>query len=277
MLTESITGYFVDGYRLLMEHAQLSVDNLASVFNLVTVLDILLVLGIVSWLWIKIRHTALARAIPNFVILLLIFVISKMLGLVAVSILSLALMVVLLVAAILIYSPDLQKVVEGAFISQRTVGRIKTLSDADVNEFIRDLSDTIGALAKLQIPSLIVVRVTKPVSRLIEQGTSLHTPFNRDFVIDTFSHRSKLSSGAMIVDRGLIVAAGSTLTVASPKRFPFTLDNPAIRQAATHWEALAIITSKNTDTVSLLHKNNTYAKLATGSLERVLKSILLAK
>ncbi|MBN2585232.1 diadenylate cyclase [Patescibacteria group bacterium] len=277
MSSEAIQGYFVDGYGLLLEHAQLSIANLASVFNLVTILDILLVLGIVSWLWLKIRHTALARGLPNFIVLLLLFVISKMLGLVAISILSLALMVVLLVAAILIYSSDLQKIVEGAFISQRAVGRIKTLSDADANEFIRELSDTVGALAKLQIPSLLVVRVTKPVSRLIEQGMPLQAPFNRDFVIDTFSHRSKLSAGAMIVDRGLIVAAGSTLTVTSPKRFPFSLDNPAIRQTATHWEALVIITSKGTDTVSLLHKNNTYAKLATGSLERVLKSVLLAK
>jgi len=207
----------------------------------------------------------------------MIFVISKMFGLVAVPILSLTLMVVLLVAAILVYSADLQKIVEGAFISQRVVGRVKNFSDADVNEFIRDLSDTVTALAKLQVSSLLVVRVAKPVSRLIEQGTSLHTPFNREFVIDTFSHRSKLSAGAMIIDRGLIVAGGSTLTVASPKRFPFTLDNPAIRQAATHWDALVIITSKGTDNISLLHKNNTYTKLASSGLERVFKSILLAK
>ena len=277
MSAEAIQGYFVDGYRLLIEHAQISINNLSSVSNLVTVLDILLVLCIVSWLWVKIRHTALSRALPNFIILLLLFVVSKLLGLAAVAILSLGLMIVLLVAAILIYGTDLQKIVEGAFISQRAVDRIKTLSDADVNEFIRELSDTVGILAKLHIPSLLVVRVTKPVSRLIEQGTSLYTPFDRDFVIDTFSHRSKLSAGAMIIDRGLIVAAGSTLTVQSPKRFPFNLANPAIRQATTHWEALAIITSKGTDTVSLLYKNNTYAKLAPGSLERVLKSILLAK
>ena len=277
MSLEIIQGYFIDGYGLLLERAQLSFTNLASVFNLVTILDILLVLGIVSWLWVKIRHTALARAVPNFVVLLMIFVISKMFGLVAVPILSLTLMVVLLVAAILVYSADLQKIVEGAFISQRVVGRVKNFSDADVNEFIRDLSDTVTALAKLQVSSLLVVRVAKPVSRLIEQGTSLHTPFNREFVIDTFSHRSKLSAGAMIIDRGLIVAGGSTLTVASPKRFPFTLDNPAIRQAATHWDALVIITSKGTDNISLLHKNNTYTKLASSGLERVFKSILLAK
>jgi DNA integrity scanning protein DisA with diadenylate cyclase activity len=277
MSSEIIQGYFVDGYRLLIEHARLFVDNLASVFNLVTLLDLFLVVVLIGWLWLKVRHTALARVIPNFVVLLLVFVISKALGLIALSIVTLALMVVLLVAAILIYSSDLQKIVEGAFISQRTLTIVKTLSDADINDFIRDLADTVAILARSQIPSLLVVRVTKPISRLVEQGTPLHTPFSRDFVIDTFSHRSKLSAGAMIIDRGTIVGAGSTLTIASPKRFPFTLDNPAIRQTATHWEALVIITSKSGDTVSLLHKNNAYTKLAVGSLERVLKSILLAK
>jgi DNA integrity scanning protein DisA with diadenylate cyclase activity len=277
MSLEAIQKYFSDGYRLLVEHAQISVDNLASVFNLVTILDILIVVALVGWLWLKIRHTALVRVLPNFVVLLLLFVVSKMFGLVAVSILSLALMVVVLVAAILIYSPDLQKIVEGAFVSQRTLMKVKTLGDADVNDFIRNLTDTVAVLARTQTPSLLVVRVTKPVSRLVERGTSLHTPFNRDFVIDTFSHRSKLSSGAMIIDNGLIVGAGSTLTTVSPKRFPFTLDNPAVRQAAIHWEALVIITSKVNDTVSLLHKNNAYTKLAIGSLERVLKSILLSK
>lgn len=277
MSSEAIQGYFADGYRLLIEHAQLSVDALASVFNLVTLLDLLLVIIVIGWLWLKIRHTALVRVLPNFAVLLVVFVISQLFGLVALSVLSLALMVVLLVAAVLIYGSDLQRIVEGAFVSQRTLAKVKHLSDSEASDFIRDLADTVAILAKTQTPSLLVVRATKPVSRLIEQGTPLHTPFDKDFVIDTFSHHSKLSSGAMIIDGGTIVAAGSTLTIASPKRFPFSLDNPAIRQAAMHWEALIIITSKGNDTVSLLHKNNTYTKLATGSLERVLKSILLAK
>lgn len=277
MSSEIIQGYFVDGYRLLIEHAHLSIDSLASVFNLVTLVDILVVVALLGWLWLKIRRTALVRVIPNFIVLLLFFVISQLFGLIAVSALSVALMVVLLVAAVLVYGSDLQKIVEGAFVSQRALTKVKHLGDADASDFIRDLADTVAVLAKTQTPSLLVVRVTKPISRLVEQGTPLHTPFNRDFVIDTFTHRSKLSAGAMIVDSGVIIAAGSTLTSASPKRFPFSLDNPAIRQAAVHWEALAIITSKGNDTVSLLHKNNAYTKLAIGSLERVLKSILLAK
>ena len=114
-----------------------------------------------------------------------------------------------------------------------------------------------------------------PLNKLAEKGTYLYTPFSKEFVLDVFSHRSKLSAGAMLVDNGTIIAAGSTLTTNVPKRFSFSLNNTAIQHVAAQYEAVVIITYKDKEDVSVVHKKSSYTKLAPKNLDRVLKTILL--
>ncbi|OGB74511.1 hypothetical protein A2V68_02775 [candidate division Kazan bacterium RBG_13_50_9] len=277
MSFEAIQNYFVDGWQILVDQAQLSVSNFATVFNLVTALDILFLLLILWWLWTKIRKTNLVRVLPAFLALLVILLVSKLLGFIALFYVSAVLLVVLLVAAVLIYNQELQQIVELSLNGRKNEQKVKTLSQHERADFVRELADTIITLAKSKTPALLVIRVTKPISRLVENGTPLYTPLKKEFVLDIFSRRSRLSNGAMIIDNGMVAAVGSTLTLAAPKRFVFSLSNPAIKQVAMHWEAIVVITHKHTDTLSLLHKDQSYSKLTAGSLERVIKNILIAK
>lgn len=277
MLFEAIQNYFVEGWRLLLAQAQLSIGSLSAVFNLVTALDILLLLLILWWLWIKIRKTQLTRTLPTFFGLLLILLISKLLGLIALFYATSVLLVVFLIAAVLIYGQELRQLVEHSLNGDKHLNKVRPLGQPELSNFVRDLADTSAALAKSKTPALLVIKTTKPLNRLIENGTPLKTHFSKDFVLDIFSHRSRLSSGAMIVDSGTVAAAGSTLTISSPKRFAFSLANPVLKQVAWHWEAIVVITHKQAETLSLLYKDQVYSKLAPGSLERVLRAILLPK
>lgn len=258
-----------------MGQASFNLSGLASLFNLVTALDIIFLLLLLWWVWWKIRGTALLGLLPKLAVILIIMFIGKLLGFIAVFYAAGALLVMILIASGVIYSQDFKKLLDGNLSYSALTKRSLMSGNYNAKRFLTELSDTVTSLARSKIPALLVVRTDEPLGKLAATGTPLGSPFDKDFVLDVFSHRSKLSAGAMIVDSGVIVAAGSTLTATAPKRFVFNLTNPMIQQAAKNYDALIIITHKDKENISLLHKSGAYTKLTPRNLDRILKPILL--
>lgn len=273
---DAVEYYLRSGWQALVGEATFNWASVVAVFNLTTVIDILLVVLIFWWIWRKVKATALNRLLPKIILILFFMFISKLLGLLAVFYVMSAGLVILLIAAGVIYTPDFKKILEGNLDYQQLARKNVLPGEYNAKKFLTELSDAVVLLAKSKIPALLVIKTDLPMGKLVDNGTALYTPFSKEFVWDVFSHRSKLSTGAIVVDKGIIVAAGSTLTLAHPKRFLFNTTNAAIKQAATQYEALVIITYKDREDISLLHKNGAYAKLSTNNLDRILKTILLA-
>ena len=277
MNINDVFNYFTDGYQLLSHQLQLSLSNFSSALNLINILDIVLVAIIFWWIWTKIRRTTLTRTIPSFIGLLLIILFSKLFGFIALFYISLILILIILITSVLLYNQELQRILENTLDGGKQKAKVRPLGQYELGNFVKELTDTVIVLAKSKTPSVLVIRTSKPVVGLTENGVSLRTPFNKEFVLDVFSHKSKLSSGAIIVDNSMIVAVGSTLMAATPKNFVFNLTNPALKQAALHWGTIVIITYKNTDNISLLYKDHSYSKLVLSNLERVVKNILIPR
>lgn len=275
-MSDTITSYFASGYQLLLDQIQMNLASWGGAFNLVMALDLVLLVVLLWWIWSRVRRTAAHRAVPGLIWWLVAILVSRLLGFTALFYISLILAIIYLIAAVMAYSQEVRELVEGSF-SGRRITRARPLDQSERLDFIRDLANTVTALAHSKASALLVIKTTKPIRRLVENGTALNTPFNKDFVLDVFSSRSKLSTGALLVDNGSIVAGGSRLTSTNPKSFPLTLKNPALKQVALHWEAVVILVTKDSDTVALLHKDTNYSKLAPSSLERVLKSILIPR
>lgn len=277
MNINDVFNYFTDGYQLLSHQLQLSLSNFSSTLNLINILDIALVAIIFWWIWTKIRRTVLTKTIPSFMGLLLIILFSKLFGFIALFYVSLILILIILMTSVLLYNQELQRILENTLDGGRQKNKVRPLGHYELGNFVKELTDTVTILAKSKTPSVLVIRTTKPVVGLTENGTSLRTPFNKEFVLDVFSRKSKLSSGAIVVDNSMIVAVGSTLMATTPKNFVFNLTNPALKQAALHWGAIVIITYRNTDNISLLYKDHSYSKLVLSNLERVVKNILISR
>jgi len=272
---DALEYYFQSGWQALTGEAALNWTGIVSLLNLTTLIDVVLVLVLLWWVWTKIRGTSLAPMLRKIAAVLLLMFAAKLFGFLAFFYATFAGLIVLLIALGVIYHQDFKKILDSG-LSYGNLARKSTLSgDYNVKRFLSELSDTVVSLARSKISALIVVKTETPLGKLADSGTPLYTPFSKEFVWDVFSHRSKLSAGAMIVDNGVIVAGGSTLTVHAPKRFIFNLNNIAIRQAAMAYAALVIITYKDKEEISVLHKNSAYAKLSPKNLDRVLKTILL--
>lgn len=271
---DALEHYFSSGWQALSGQANFSWSGIAEIFNLTTLLDILIVLLVLWWLWNKIKRTALSGMIPKIGIVLLVMFLAKLLGLIAVFYTAFVGLLVMLISIGVIYHQDLKKLWDSelayAVIAKKSVMN----GEYDAKKFLSELSETVLTLAKSRTPALLVVRTDIPLNKLIIGSTPLYAPFSKEFVWDIFAHRSKLSSGAMIIDRGIVIAAGSTLSKNAPKRFLFNLNNSAISAAARDHDALIIITHKDKEDISLLHKDSSYTKLSPNNLDRILKTIL---
>ncbi|MFH0912318.1 MAG: DNA integrity scanning protein DisA nucleotide-binding domain protein [Patescibacteria group bacterium] len=270
-----IQYYLTSGWRALIGQTTFNLSSLADLFNLVTLLDIVLLLLLLWWAWWKIRRTNLVGLLPKLAVLLAIMFLGKLLGFLAVFYTAGTMLVVVLISAGTIYQQDFKKILDGTLGRQDLAKRNLSSGDYDVKSFLTELGDTVTSLAKSKTPALLVVQMGESLGKMAENGTYLLTPFDKDFVLDISSRRSKLSTGAILIDKGMIIAAGSTLMLTNPKRFTLSLNNAAIQQVALKYEALVIITYKDKEDISLLHKDSAYAKLPSKNLDRVLKSILL--
>lgn len=273
---DALAHYFQSGWQEQIAEAVFNWTSVVDAFNLTTLIDILLVAVILYWAWKKVKNTALKKLLPKIVLILFLMFASKLIGLLAVFYAISAGLVIMLISAGVIYTPDFKKIFEGDLGHEQLARKNILPGEYNAKRFLTELSDAVVLLAKSKIASLIVIKTDLPIEKLINNGTALYAPFTKEFVCDIFSHRSKLSAGAMIIDRGVVVSAGSTLTMATPKRFVFTSSNPTIKQTATKYDTLVVITYKDRQTVSLLHKDSVYAKISTANLDRILKTILLA-
>lgn len=277
MNLELIKNYFVSGYRILLEQIKLYADYLAFQLTLPVVMELIVLVAVLAWLGFKIRNTTLVRLVPKLILFAVLLLVSNFLGFLAVFYLLTALLVIFLIASMNIYQQDIRQIVENLFISRRVWNKVQPLDQRELSGFTKDLSDVVGLLAKSHIASMLIIKTSKSLQRLAETGMPMNAPFRKDLVLEIFSHRSNLSSGAMIIDKGIILSIGANLISLSNKKLQFSLSNPVIKQVASSFNALIIITHKDDDNLSLLHGENVYSKLAPGSLDRVLKNIFLSK
>ena len=235
---DAIQHYFSSGWAALSGQANFSWSSITDTLNLTVALDIVFVLLLLWWVWRKIRHTALAGMVPKVGLVLLVMFLARLFGLIAVFYAAFAGLLVLLISIGAIYHQDLKKLWDSELAYAVIAKKHVMNGQYDVKKFLNELSDTVVTLAKTQTPALLVIRT-------------------------------------MLIDQGVVIAAGSHLANNVPKRFLFSLNNSAIRDAANKYDALIIITHKDREDISLLHKTSSYTKLSSINLDRILKTILL--
>ncbi|MEA1910010.1 MAG: diadenylate cyclase [Patescibacteria group bacterium] len=266
--------YLASGWRDFINQVIFNWQSVLDVFSLGTFIDLVLVITLLWWLWRQLKSKAIMTPIIKLVVWLGFAVFAKILGLSALFYVMVVVWVMMIIMIAINYQQDIRKLLDDSFGYKLATKQAILSSDFHAGRFINELVSTVMLLAKSKIPSVLVIRTTEPLSRLISTGIQLNTPFKQDLILDIFSRRSKLSSGAMLVDRGLIMAAGATLIIPAPKRFSFTVRNIALQEVARRYHALVVITYKDREEVSVLHGENSYAKLSVKNLDRVLKNIL---
>jgi diadenylate cyclase len=243
--------------------------------RLLDILDILIVTALVYQLLLLIRGTRAVQLVTGVGILILAYGISRRLGLYTLQYVLQYLGVVIPIALLVIFQPELRRMLEqlgrgGVLVSGFApygVGR------EEVIRMVNDVSRASRILGLRKIGALIVVERRTGLGDFIDTGVKVDAIVTVQLLISLFFPNSPLHDGAAIIRGNRVVAAGCLLPLSENPAVSKTLGtrHRAGLGVAEQGDAVAIIVSEETGTVTLAREG----ALLRGLSEEELKAALL--
>ncbi len=205
------------------------------------ILDVLIVALLFYGIYRLIRDTKAIRIAIGIVLVSAIFIIGRLLNLIALTWLLKYFVTFIVVAIPVVFQPELRRALE-RLGRPRTRRRIKKMTRREVTRVINIVVDSIEVLVKNKIGCLIVVRRTTGLADHIEKGTVLNAELSKPLLLNLLFPRSPLHDGAVVITGNQVAAAGVVL--------PLTEKETAFQLGTRHKAALGI--TEETDAVAII-------------------------
>ena len=128
------------------------------------------------------------------------------------------------------------------------------------------------SMSKSKTGALIVIEKNIPLNEIIRSGDTINADVNQRLIENIFFKNSPLHDGAMIIRHKQIIAAGCILPVSHDLNIPkeLGLRHRAAMGVSQETDALAIIVSEETGSISVANKGQFQLRLTAEELERIL-------
>jgi diadenylate cyclase len=253
--------------------------GIVATIGLLDIVDIVLVAFVLYNLYLLIRYTQAMQLVKGLVVLLVATLVSKWLGLHVINWLLQKAMTIVAVALPVVFQPELRRTLErlgrGKLFAKSNV----VLGEEEADELIDGLTKSIVVLAKNKIGALIIIERSTGLNDYIETGVKIEGYVSAEFLINIFIPNTPLHDGAVIIRGNRVMAAGCLL--------PLT-ENPDIAKElgtrhraaigiSEQSDALAIVVSEETGTISLAESGRISRYLDKDALQEKLEPILKPK
>ncbi len=243
--------------------------------RLLDILDIAIVAALVYQLLLLIRGTRAVQLVIGVGILIAAYAISRRLGLHTLQYVLQYLGVVIPIALLVIFQPELRRMLEqlgrgGVLVSglaPHGLGREEAI------RLINDVSRASRILGLRKIGALLVLERRTGLADVIETGIKVDAVVTVQLLISLFFPNSPLHDGAAILRGNRVVSAGCLLPLSENPVVSRTLGtrHRAGLGITEQTDAVAIIVSEETGTVTLAREG----ELLRGLSEEELKAALL--
>ena len=129
-------------------------------------------------------------------------------------------------------------------------------------------------MSKQKVGALIVMEKTYPLDDVVDTGEEIDAIINQRLIENIFFKNSPLHDGAMVVNSKIIRAAGCILLVSHDRNIPkdLGLRHRAAMGISQETDAMALVVSEETGSISVAYKGQFYLKLSAEELEGMLTS-----
>lgn len=215
-------------------------------------LDILLVTFLIYRTLLLVRGTRAQPMLLGMGIIVLVYVGSRLLGLVTLSwILGNFLGSVILVIVVL-FQDDLRRVLTKVGLMPGFGNDVPQALESTIKE----VSEAAAELAQRRLGALIAIRRDIGLEDYSEHAVPVDAFCSHQLLLAIFQHSSPLHDGAVIIEGGKIVAAGAVLPLSfnpSVSKSYGTRHRAAIG-LSEHTDALIIVVSEETGSISLVRE-----------------------
>src|SRR5713226_7312096 len=249
--------------------------------RLADILDIVIVTALVYQLFHMIRGTRAVQLVTGVVILILGYAISRAVGLYTLQYVLQYLGVVIPIALLVIFQPELRRMLEqlgrgGVLVSgfaPHALGR------EEIIRLVNDVSRASRILGLRKIGALIVLERRTGLADFIETGIKVDAIVTVQLLISLFFPNSPLHDGAAIIRGNRVLSAGCLLPLS---------ENPAVSKTlgtrhraglgiTEQTDAVAIIVSEETGDVTLAREGELHRGLSEEELKAALLELFAAE
>jgi diadenylate cyclase len=240
-------------------------------------LDIILVAVLICRLLPTLRTTGAAR-IAKLVVLVLAFTwITDLASLNTLNFLLEELLSIGLIAVIVLYQPELRRILDR--LSNVKLDKWMGLhhgTPEDVDPVIRQTVMACEVMSREHVGALIVFSRQQPLEEFYKSGTRIDAQVSEQLIRNIFFPKASLHDGAMIIENGRVAAAGCVLPLSDTHRLSADLGTRhragvGMSEAS---DAVVVIVSEETGTISVAVSGMLKRHLAPQTLEKLLRSEL---
>lgn len=253
-------------------------ESVASFFSLlwyiisnirpIDVLDILVITYLIYKCIVFFRESRGGQLVKGLVLLLFLAVAARLLDMVSVNWLITKIMDSILIIAVVIFQPELRRVLERVGNSQLGfTGRAAPENDA-AERMIQSACTAAMAMQEQKCGALMVFERKTQLGEIIATGTVVDAKATSQLICNIFYPKSPLHDGGMVIRDSRIYAAGCIL--------PLTPNNELNKALGTRHRA-AIGMSENSDAVVVVvsEETGTISVACNGELKRDFDAITL--
>lgn len=239
-------------------------------------LDILLVAFLIYRLLPLIRTPNTMRVAKAVVVVMVILGLAEVLHLYAMSFILNQFLSIGLIALVVLFQPELRRMLDhlGSVQLRGLLGGVKPVAEMDMV-----ISQTVAAcdcMSREKVGALIVFAREARLDDFIKTGTIIDGQVSEQLIRNIFFPKAALHDGAMIIREGRATAAGCVLPLSQSDRLSADLGtrHRAGVGMSESSDAIVIIVSEETGTISVAEGGMLKRHLAPGTLEKLLRNAL---
>ncbi len=258
---------FFDGIVSFFSQIFFSIINI----RIFDIIDILIVSFIIYKAIEFMRETRSGQLVKGIFVLFCVFFISSAFNLVTIKWLLLQVFDYALVIVVIVFHPELRRMLER--VGQSNITAIGKMQNYDAkNKAISDCVDSVckavSNMSDKRVGALIVFERRTMLGEIINTGTVINAEASYEMIGNVFFPKSPLHDGALVIREGKLYAAGCIL--------PLTSNNGLNSQLGTRHRA-AIGMSENSDAVVVVvsEETGTISLAINGTIKRDYNGVTL--
>lgn len=178
------------------------------------------------------------------------------------------------IALIVIFQPELRRGLQ--HIGRGSLFSIRKEADP-VEAAISELTEAVQYMSRRHIGALISIERESPLNEYIKTGTALDALISSEIIINAFIPNTPLHDGAMIIKNLKIASAASYLPLSESAAIPkkYGTRHRAAIGLSEETDAITIVVSEETGSISIANRSNLMADLSTEELQEYLTEQLV--
>jgi len=245
----------------------------------IALVDIMVVSYLVYKFLTLIRGTRAVQLIKGIIILLVATSVTQWLRLYTINWLLVNARTMLFVALPVVFQPELRRALEqigrGGFFSRALV----FLEESAMLRLLDEIGRAVDSMSRNRIGALIVLERETGLGDYIDTGIKVDALVTAELLVNIFVPNTPLHDGAVIIrgDRVAAAACFLPLTDATDLGVEFGSRHRAALGITEHSDALAIVVSEQTGTISLADSGRLVRHLDGRGLKEMLGTLLKVK